>query len=119
MNRIVIDTKTLIVNFMKENNTDYILVNRFLKLINFIFNELYFKQILDNYKICFDINSYSIKRVTEYNSDIFELDLSDEILYLCYGLNSIDLAKKYHLDKTISNIIANFVKENKYYDNDK
>lgn len=108
MRRYVVDTKTIIVNLLKEDQKDYLSVDRLLSLMRFIYNELSTENKLDDYRIAFDINFYSIERTVQYNNDLFDLDLDGKTLRLRKRNSESDLADKYKIDSTLQNIIAKF-----------
>lgn len=103
-----IDTKTIIVNLLKEDQKEYLSFDRLQELLNFIYKELLNRKILDDYHILFDINFDSIERTVLYNNNIFILDLDDEAIYLRQPNLISDLAKRYQVDDTIYNIIREF-----------
>lgn len=103
-----VDAKTIIVNLLKEDKKDYLAIDRLLKLVGFLYEELDKKEKLDSYQISFDINFYSIERTVQYNSDIFELDIDGEHLRLRERESADELAEKYRVDDTIISIIRDF-----------
>lgn len=103
-----VDAKTIIVNLLKEDRKDYLSIDRLLKLVGFLYEELDKKAKLDRYQISFDINFYSIERTVQYNSDIFELDIDGEHLRLRERESAEKLAEKYQVDETIISIIRDF-----------
>lgn len=111
-NRTCVDAKTIIVNLLKEDQKDYLSIDRLQKLVNFIYVELSKSKELDKYQISFDINFYSIERTVQYNSDIFELDIDGECLRLRERKSAEDLARKYQADGTIIAIIKKFQIQN-------
>lgn len=108
MNKKYVDTKTIIVNLLKEDKKNYLSVERLQKLVDFIYLELLKQDMLNKYQISFDINFYSIERTVQYNNDIFELDIDGENLRLKKRESADDLAEKYQVDDTIITIIRNF-----------
>lgn len=110
--RTCVDAKTIIVNLLKEDQRDYLSINRLQKLVNFIYMELSELKELDKYQISFDINFYSIERTVQYNSDIFELDIDGECLRLRERKSADALAQKYQADSTIISIIRKFHNQN-------
>lgn len=106
--RTCVDAKTIIVNLLKEDQKDYLSIDRLQKLVNFIYMELSKLKELDKYQISFDINFYSIERTVQYNSDIFELDIDGECLRLRERKSAEALAEKYRADGTIISIIKKF-----------
>lgn len=108
MYKTYVDTKTIIVNLLKEDKKNYLSVVRLQKLVDFIYLELSKQKKLNEYQISFDINFYSIERTVQYNNDIFELDIDGENLRLKKRESADDLAKKYQVDDTIITIIRHF-----------
>ena len=106
-----VDTKTIIVNLLKEDKKNYLSVDRLQNLVGFIYVELSKQNKLDDYQISFDINFYSIERTVQYNNDIFELDLDGENLRLRKRESIEALAQRYTLDDTIISIIKQFKEE--------
>lgn len=107
-NKTCVDAKTIIVNLLKEDQKDYLSIERLQRLLEFIYKELSRQRKLDEYQISFDINFYSIERTVQYNSDIFELDIDGEHLRLRERGLVDALAKRYQLDRTITTIIKEF-----------
>lgn len=103
-----VDTKTIIVNLLKEDKKNYLPVERLEKLVDFIYQELSKQNKLSEYQISFDINFYSIERTVQYNNDIFELDIDGENVRLKKRESADDLARKYRVDRTIIEIIKKF-----------
>lgn len=108
MHKTYVDTKTIIVNLLKEDKKNYLSVERLEKLVDFIYQELSKQNKLREYQISFDINFYSIERTVQYNNDIFELDIDGENVRLKKRESADDLAEKYQVDDTIIKIIRNF-----------
>ena len=108
MYKTYVDTKTIIVNLLKEDKKDYLSVERLQNLVDFSYVELLKQNKLNQYQISFDINFYSIERTVQYNNDIFELDIDGENLRLKKRESADDLAEKYQVDDTIISIIRNF-----------
>lgn len=107
-----VDAKTIIVNLLKEDQKDYLSIDRLLKLVGFLYEELDKREKLDRYQISFDINFYSIERTVQYNSDIFELDIDGEHLRLREKESVEELAERYQVDETIDAIIRDFHNSN-------
>lgn len=108
MYKTYVDTKTIIVNLLKEDKKNYLSVERLQKLVDYIYSELSKQNKLNEYQISFDINFYSIERTVQYNNDIFELDIDGENLRLKKRESADDLAEKYQVDDTIISIIRHF-----------
>lgn len=104
-----IDTRMIIVNLLKEDQKTYISVDRLQRLIIFIYKELAAKHQLKQYQIFFDINFDSIERTVLYNNNIFRLDIDGDMIYLRDVDSMDDLAEKYRADKTIIEIIDEFI----------
>ncbi len=106
--RICVETKSIIVNLLKEDQKDYLSVDRLLNLVDFIYHELSRQDKLKDYQMSFDINFYSIERTVQYNSDLFDLDLDGKTLRLREHNSQEKLAKRYSVDATIQKIISDF-----------
>lgn len=102
------DTKTIIVNLLKEDKKTYLSLERLQELLEFIYIELRRQEKLDIYQISFDINFGAIKRTVMYNSNIFSLDIDGENIYLRETQSIEVLAERYRVDDTIQNIIRDF-----------
>ncbi len=103
-----IDTKTIIVNLLKEDEKTCLSIERLQNLLSFIYVELWKRKKLCDYQISFDVNFEAIERTVMYNHEIFALDISGEIIYLRNSQRINTLAQDYILDETISEIIQNF-----------
>lgn len=110
--RTCVDAKTIIVNLLKEDQKDYLSIDRLLKLVSFIYDELDKLGKLDSYQISFDINFYSIERTVQCNSDIFKLDIDGEHLRLRKRASVERLAERYRVDDTLVSIIKEFHNQN-------
>ena len=106
---MLIDTKTIIVNLLKEDAQEYLSLDRLKKLLRFIHGELLEKNMLDNYQIFFDVNFNSIRRTVLCNKTIFELDFDGDNIYLRDPTSIDALADRYQVDETIRGIIHTFV----------
>lgn len=102
------DTRTIIVNLLKEDREIYLSINRLHKLLNFIYLELKEKCKLDEYQISFDINFDAIERTVLYNTNIFVLDIDEEKIYLREPQSIDKLAQQYKVDETVGTIIKDF-----------
>lgn len=103
-----VDTKTIIVNLLKEDKKNYLPLERLQKLLECIYVELRKQCKLSGYRISFNVNFGAIERTVLYNKNIFGLDIDGENIYL-RGNQSIDeLAEQYQVDETIHVIIKNF-----------
>lgn len=103
-----IDTKTIIVNLLKEDKKTYLSVKRLQELIDFIYLSLREKCKLDEYRISFDINFDAIERTVLYNNNIFGLDIDSEVIYLRESKSVEILSRQYQADSTILEIIKCF-----------
>lgn len=103
-----VDTKTIIVNLLKEDEKTYLSVKRLQELMGFIQTQLREKCQLDRYQISFDINFDAIERTVFYNNNIFELDIEGQMIYLRESKSVDELVRQYQADNTILNIIKNF-----------
>lgn len=106
--KICVETKSIIVNLLKEDKKDYLSVDRLLDLVGFIYRELSELGKLKDYHMSFDINFYSIERTVQYNRDLFDLDLDGKTLRLRERNSQEKLAARYRVDSTIQKIIADF-----------
>jgi len=104
-----IDTKTIIVNLLKEDAQEYLSLERLRNLLRFIHRELFKRNILDNYQIFFDVNFNSLRRTVLCNKTIFELDFDGDNIYLREPASIDILADRYRVDDTIQEIIHTFV----------
>ncbi|MBE6149903.1 MAG: hypothetical protein E7170_04205 [Firmicutes bacterium] len=104
-----IQTKDLIINLIKYNNSDRITTIDYLELLKFIYKKLKEQKLLDKYEIAFEIDTESLKRVAEYNSDILvdEIEYSNEIR-IKSPTKLEDYFKKYSIDETVDEIIKNY-----------
>ena len=106
-----LDTKTIIVNLLKEDKKTYLSVSRLQKLLVYIYDELSKEDALDNYITYFDINFDAIERTVLYNNNIFELDIDGETIYLRKNNTTDFLAQKYQIDNTVRRIINQFIND--------
>ena len=104
-----IDTKTIIVNLLKEDKKTYLSVRRLQKLLIYIYEELSKTNEIERYQVYFDINFDAIERTVLYNSHIFKLDIDGEIIYLREKESADSLARKYRTDDKIKMIINDFI----------
>ena len=103
-----IDTKTIIVNLLKEDKRNYLSIDRLLELLDFIYAELKKTCKLDEYQIMFDINFDAIERTVRYNNNIFRLDIDGERIYLRTPDEIDNLVSQYQVDDTIHEIIRRY-----------
>lgn len=97
------------INLIKYNRNDRLTTSEYLDLIKIIYKELKENQLLDKYDIVFDVDVESLKKVAEYNSDIFidEIRYSDEIRIRVPEMLD-DYYEKYFIDETIDGIVKNY-----------
>lgn len=112
-----VQTKDIMINLIKYNRSDRLTTSEYLNLIKFIYKKLKESQLLEKYEIAFDIDIESLKRVAEYNSDIFidEIMYSDEIR-IKSPRKLEDYFERYFIDETIDAIVKNYC-ETKNIDN--
>lgn len=103
-----VDTKTIIVNLLKEDKKTYLPLDRLQKLLECIYEELRRQCKLSGYRISFNINFDAIERTVLYNRNIFGLDIDGENIYLRADQSIDELADQYQVDETIHEIIKNF-----------
>lgn len=103
-----VDTKTIIVNLLKEDKKTYLSLDRLQNLLEFIYEELQKRKMLDGYRISFNINFGAIERTVLYNRHIFGLDMDGENIYLKEDQSIDELVSQYQVDETIEKIIKNF-----------
>lgn len=106
------DTRTIIVNLLKEDKETYLSISRLHKLLHYIYVELTEKQIIDEYQILFDVSFDSIERTVIYNTNIFSLDIKGEKIYLREPHKIDELARKYKVDDIVGEIIREFIQVN-------
>ena len=106
-----IDTKTVIINLLYEDQKTYLSINRLQRLISYIYEELIKRKILKNYNVYFDINFEAIRRSVIYDNYLFDLDIDGEIICLKDNHNILDLSKEFVVDKDIKEIITAFHKK--------
>lgn len=107
-NQKFFDTKTIILNLLKEDNEMFISIERLQNLLSYIYIELRKKRILDQYDILFDINFEAIERTVVYNNNIFFLDIDGDKIYLRENQNLTVLTEQYEVDDTVCEIIKDF-----------
>lgn len=108
MKNIIIDTRTIIINLLKEDETTYTSMTRLQMLISYIYNELTDEHKLDDYITYFEVNFDAIERTVRYNNNIFKLDIDGDMIYLRKSISISDLVSKYSVDDYITNIIKEF-----------
>lgn len=104
-----VQTKDIMITLIKYNRSDRLTASEYLDLLKIIYKKLKEIQLLDKYEIAFGVDIESLKRVAEYNSDIFinEINYSDEIrIRLPERLD--DYFKKYFIDETIDGIVKGY-----------
>jgi|GEM_PF-3309372 hypothetical protein len=107
-NQKFFDTKTIILNLLKEDNEMFISIERLQNLLSYIYIELRKKRILDQYDILFDINFEAIERTVVYNNNIFFLDIDGDKIYLRENQDLTVLTEQYEVDDTVCEIIKDF-----------
>ena len=111
MNRMpkFVDTKTIIVNLLREDRKEYLSLGRLQNLLNFIYKELWRQGKLKDYQISFDVSFEALERTVIYNRDLFALDVDGEVIYLRHT-GRVDMAScSYELDNTLAEIVHDFV----------
>lgn len=104
-----VDTKTIIVNLLREDRREYLPLDRLQQLLNYIYKELWQLGKLKDYQISFDVNFEALERTVVYNRDIFALDVDGETIYLRHtGRTDMD-SSDYELDQTLAGIVHKFV----------
>lgn len=104
-----VQTKDIMITLIKYNHNDRLTTSEYLDLLKIIYKKLKETQLLDKYEIAFGVDIESLKRVAEYNSDIFidEIRYSDEIR-IRVPENLSDYFKKYFIDETIDRIVKDY-----------
>ena len=103
-----VDTKTIIVNLLKEDKKEYLSLSRLQELLSYIYVELWKQGKLCEYQITFHVSFDAIERAAIYNHDIFALDIDGEIIYLRDSEKLDDLVQNYQLDSTLHAIVHDF-----------
>lgn len=103
-----IDTRSIIINLLKEDKKVYLSISRLQKLLMYIYEQLLAEEDLGQYNICFDINFDAIERTVLYNNNIFQLDFEGRMIYLRKTQNIDSLAEKYQTCDKISELIRSF-----------
>lgn len=104
----VLDTLTIIINLLKKDNKTHLSVKRLQRLLMFIYNELSKQGAIGDYDIVFSISFDSIEHVVLCNSNILDLDLDGDLIYLREN-NISSISKKYELDENIERVIDKFI----------
>lgn len=104
-----LDTKTIIINLLKEDKKEYLSFKRLQKLLVYIYNELIKIEKIDRYNTCFDVNFDAIERTVLYNNNLFILDIDGEMIYLRKPELAESLAEQYKTDEIIKTIIVEFI----------
>lgn len=105
-----VDTKTIIVNLLREDRQEYLSFDRLQKLLSYIYQELWRQGKLRDYQISFDVNFDALERTVIYNRDIFALDLEGEVIYLRNSRNLDMYVTNYRLDDTLLDIVHRFAR---------
>lgn len=103
-----VDTRTIIVNLLKEDQSTCLPLQRLIDLLDFIYSELNKKGLLGNYRIFFDVNFASVQRTVIYDNLIFGLNISEEVIFLQPPQSIDKLANEWRVDDTIGDIIHAF-----------
>lgn len=104
----VIDTKTIIINLLNEDQKTFTSISRLHKLISFIYNTLTRENKLDNYITFFDLNFDAIERTVMYNNSIFWLDIERDTVYLREKYSLYELVEEFKADEDLLRIITDF-----------
>lgn len=104
-----VDTKTIIVNLMKEDKKIYLSLDMLQKFLEYIYVELRKQCKLSGYRISFNVNFEAIERTVLYNKNIFGMDIDGENIYLRGDCSIDELAEQYQVDETIREIIKKFL----------
>lgn len=104
-----VETKNIMINLIKYNYSDRLRITEYLELLKFLWIELKNRNLLDKYEIAFDVDVESLKRVVEYNSDIFVDDIkySNDIRIKVPEMLR-DYIGRYFIDETIDEIVKNY-----------
>lgn len=103
--------KTIVLNLLREEKKSEISIERILQLMRFVHAELYAQGKLEDYFINFEINADSLRRTVEYNPDMFELDISEEIIRITKDHPVEYWTKQYPWDDTLNGIVKKFIQE--------
>lgn len=103
-----IDTKTIIVNLLLENQREHLSLGRLQELLNYIYKELWRQNKLKDYQISFDVSFEALERTVIYNRDIFALDVDNEVVYLRHTGRTDISSRCSKLDATLTGIIHSF-----------
>ena len=105
-----IDTRSIIINLLKEDRKIYLSISRLQKLLMYIYEQLAAEEDLGQYNICFDVNFDAIERTVLYNNNIFQLDFEGKMIYLRKTQNIDSLAEKYQTCDKVTELIKTFCK---------
>lgn len=103
-----IDTETILVNLLKEDEGQYCTVGKIQKLCGYIYQQLFERKLLKNYSVRFAVDFDSIERTVLYNNQLFYLDIDRDIVYLREYQNIDDLVREFRADETITGMIKEF-----------
>lgn len=103
-----IDTETIMINLLKEDEEQYCSIDKIQKLCAYIYQQLIDKELLKNYFVKFAIDFESIERTVLYNNKMFYLDIDGDIVYLRESYNVDDLVDDFQIDDTIKEMIREF-----------
>ena len=107
---VYVDTKTIIVNLLKEDKKTYLPIDRLIDLLDYIYEQLQEQNKLEDYQIMFDVYFDAIERTVIYNNNLFALDTDDNTIYL-KDRNSFDTVTNCKFDDTINSIVKKFSKQ--------
>lgn len=108
-----IDTKTIIVNLLKEDKQRFLSVSRLNELLDFIYIKLLESNKLDKYQITFDINYNALARTIIYSGNIFALDFDNSKIYVKEAYSFEKIADENLLDPTILGFVQEFAEKEK------
>lgn len=105
---IRIDTETILINLLKEDEGQYCTMGKIQKLCGYIYQQLFERKLLKNYSVKFAVDFDSIERTVLYNNQLFYLDIDRDIVYLREHQNIDALAREFQADETITAMIRDF-----------
>lgn len=104
----IVNLTALIVNVMKESKKDYLPLDTFQDVLNFIHEELAEMNKLQDYVMLFSLTDDIIERTVRLSRNILTLDDSKGTILLRNPSSIESLAEKYTLDGVLKNIIRKF-----------
>lgn len=108
-----IDTKTIIVNLLKEDKQRFLSVSRLNELLDYIYIKLLESRKLDEYQITFEINYNALARTVIYSGNIFALDFDNSKIYVKDAYLFEKIADENSLDPTILGFVQEFAEKEK------